>query len=329
MTLAVLLAPPNTVASVYANGRTDEIAEFTTLASTVIDPANLDQHADLMREVEIIFSTWGMPQLTSAQLDDMPKLRAVFYAAGSVANFARPFLERSIVVMSGWRANGVPVAEYTLSQILLACKGHHRNRREYKGGIAYRDASRGPGIYGETVALLGMGTIGHSLYELLKTFNLKVVAFDPFLPEYRAAEMGIEKVSLEEAFKRAFVVSNHLANKPETVGMLHAELFRSMRQGATFINTGRGATVSEPDLIKVMTDRPDLTALLDVTDPEPVRPGSPLLTLPNIEITTHIAGSMGDEVVRLADYCIADCRRFLAGEPMHHSVSLEMLATMA
>ena len=83
--------------------------------------------------------------------------------------------------------------------------------------------------------------------------------------------------------------------------MLNAALFRSMRPGATFINTGRGAQVNESDMAAVFGARPDLTALLDVTWPEPPEAGSPLYTLPNVHLSSHIAGSLGNEVVRMAD----------------------------
>jgi len=90
---------------------------------------------------------------------------------------------------------------------------------------------------------------------------------------------------------------------------------------------GRRERVAE--MIDVLTRRPDLTALLDVTHPEPPKPDSPLYSLPNVQISTHIAGSMNNELVRMADYCIEEFERWQAGEPMRYRVTLEMLETMA
>ncbi len=135
--------------------------------------------------------------------------------------------------------------------------------------------------------------------------------------------------TLEEAFQRGLVVSNHLANVPETRGLLTGKLFSKMREGATFINTGRGATVVEADLIEVFRERADLTALLDVTDPEPPEPGSPLYDMPNVHLTSHIAGSIGDEVVRMADYAIEEFLAWEQGHPLRYAVTREMLPTMA
>ena len=100
-----------------------------------------------------------------------------------------------------------------------------------------------------------------------------------------------------------------------------------MREGAVFINTGRGAQVNEAELIEVLEKRPDLTALLDVMHPEPPEDGSKLYTLPNVRLSTHIAGSINDEVHRMADYMIEELRRYLAGEPLVYEVSESMLLT--
>ena len=96
-----------------------------------------------------------------------------------------------------------------------------------------------------------------------------------------------------------------------------------------FINTGRGATVAQDEMIAVLRQRPNLTALLDVTNPEPPLPDSPLHELLNVHLSTHLAGSIGDEVVRMADYMIDEFERWARGEPLRYAVTLEMLETMA
>jgi phosphoglycerate dehydrogenase-like enzyme len=102
-----------------------------------------------------------------------------------------------------------------------------------------------------------------------------------------------------------------------------------MTMYATFINTGRGATVDETGLLAALRKRPDLTALLDVTGPEPPRPDSPLYQADNVLLSPHIAGSIGREVLRQADTMIEECRRFIHGEPLRYAVTLEMLKHMA
>ncbi len=243
--------------------------------------------------------------------------------------FARPFLERGIGVVSGWAANGVPVAEWTLAQILLANKGYFGNEREFRAARSKKEAFRGRGNFGATVSLLGAGAIGRLVVELLRPFQLQICVFDPFLSDENAIALGVEKVTLDEAFARGAVVSNHLANLPATVGMLKGAHFAAMRPHATFINTGRGATVREAEMIEVLKKRRDLTALLDVTYPEPPRQNSPLWKMENVFLTSHIAGSIGDEVVRMADYIIEEFEAWQSGKPLRYGVSPEMLETMA
>jgi phosphoglycerate dehydrogenase-like enzyme len=102
-----------------------------------------------------------------------------------------------------------------------------------------------------------------------------------------------------------------------------------MRENAVFINTGRGAQVVEDDLVRILRERDDLTALLDVTYPEPPVEGHPFYTLPNCLLSPHIAGSAGDEVARMGEYMLAECKTYLAGEPCKYEVTEKMLETMA
>ena len=308
---------------VYAKGRRQKVAEVAELYPTVISAANFEQHAEAMREIEVIFSTWSMFCLTEKQLDMMPKLKAVFYGAGATDGFARPFLRRGIKVISAWQANAIPVAEFVLAQVLLALKGFFRNTRELKSKEKWsRNADGafvGSGIFEETVALIGAGAIAQKTQELLAHHDINVVVI-PSRQEKRT-------MSLEEAFKTAFVVSNHLPNREDNRGVINGEHFRLMRPGAVFINTGRGAQVNEAEMIAALKERTDLTALLDVTDPEPPEAGSELYSLPNVHLSSHIAGSVNNEVVRMADFVIEDFLRFQAGEPLKYEVTEAMLMT--
>jgi len=320
---------PQQIERVFAKGRYAQVAEATDLYPTVISQANLAEHAANLADVRAVFGTWGFPPLSPAELDLFPSLEIVFYAAGSVQAFARPFLERGITVVSAWAANAVPVAEFTLAQILLATKGYFANTRQVRAPADWRSAYRGPGNYGETVAILGLGMISRLVIDLLKPFRLEVVVRSSHMSAEEAERLGVRTVSFEEAFAQGLVVSNHLANRPHTVGLLNYALFAAMRPHAVFINTGRGAQVVEADLIRALNERPDLTALLDVTHPEPPEAGSPLYTLPNVWLSSHIAGSIGDEVVRMADYVLEEFRAWQEGRGLQYAVSLDMLDTMA
>lgn len=318
---------------VYPGSVQSLLCEQAGLCTCVYAEKDVLENPSLFAETEYIFSTWGMPQLTEEQIRTVfPKLKCVFYAAGTVQYFARPFLQSGVRVFSAWAANAVPVAEYTVAQIILANKGYFASSRlQSMGECKQADAIKQnyPGNYGETVGIIGVGMIGTIVCEMLKNYNLKVKAFDPFLSDEKAERLGIEKCSLEELFATCFVVSNHLANNEQTRGMLNGTLFAQMRPYATFLNTGRGAQVAEDDLVAVLQARGDLTAVLDVTMPEPPIEGHPFYRLPNCILTPHIAGSSGDELGRMAEYMAQEFLRYTKQEDCLYEVTDKMLATMA
>ncbi len=332
--LAAFFGTPDRIERVFGQGRREQVlaaarAHGLGWLEGTVDTSRFEERKGEMERVQIIFSTWGMPALSPTQIESMPNLKAIFYAAGSVQSFARPFLERGIKVVSAWAANGVPVAEWTLAMILLSNKGFWRNARAASRPQTRAGAFSGRGNFGARISILGVGQIGRHLIELLRPFELQVLVFDPFLSDQAAHQLKARKVSLEEAFARGDVVSNHLANLPATCQTLRGRHFNSMKENATFINTGRGATVNEDEMIQILRERPDLTALLDVTDPEPPLANSPLYELSNVQLSTHLAGSIGDEVVRMADFMLQEFERWARGEPLKYSVSPAMLETMA
>jgi phosphoglycerate dehydrogenase-like enzyme len=171
--------------------------------------------------------------------------------------------------------------------------------------------------------------IGRRVCEMLKQFDLNVLACDPFAGAQDARTLGVQLVSLEELFRQSDVVSLHTPWLKETEGMITGELLRSMKQDASFINTARGAVVREKEMIEVLEQRPDLFAVLDVTYPEPPEKDSPLYTLPNVIITPHIAGALDNECHRMARYMIAEVKRFLNGEPLTWGIDKEKASILA
>lgn len=164
---------------------------------------------------------------------------------------------------------------------------------------------------------------------MLQPHQLEIMAYDPFLSGDSADKLGITLCSLEDIFSKCQTISNHLANNNQTVGMLNYSLFSLMSDTATFINTGRGAQVVEEDLVRVLKEKPHITAVLDVTYPEPPQKGHEFYKLPNVFLTPHISGSTGKEVERLAEYMLSEFRRVLNNEKPLYEVTLDMLKTMA
>ena len=296
---------------------------------------DLESNPEKFKDVEYIFSTWSMPG-GSEPKDDfgrfMPNLKAIFYAAGSVRYFAESYFKRGVRIFSAYAANAVPVAEYTVGQILLANKGFYQAARlakQKQRGYAYELSLKHAGNYDAKIGIIGVGMIGRKVIELLKSYKLEIYAYDAFMNEEKAKELGVKKVELDTLFRECDVVSNHLANVPATVGIITKELLASMKQYATFINTGRGAQVDEDGLASVMKEREDLVALLDVTTVEPLDEASPLYEIENVILTPHIAGSQSNEVKRMSDLVVDEFERYLKGEPNLYEITREKLKTMA
>lgn len=144
-----------------------------------------------------------------------------------------------------------------------------------------------------------------------------------------AAALNVKKVDLETLFKESEVVSLHTPLLPETTGMITGKHIQSMKPHTTFINTARGAIVKENDMIAVLKERTDLTAVLDVTHPEPPEKDFPLYEMENIILTPHIAGSLGSEVGRMGEYMLQELKQYLAAEPLKYQITKEKYQLMA
>ena len=332
---AIFMGTQEAIANAYSGGTRALLGEELELLPVLYTEDVLRDgtpHPELA-DVAYAFSTWGITALTEEEIAALlPNLKAVFYAAGTVQAFARPFMARDVAVFSAWGANGVPVAEVTVAEILLANKGWFQTM--HKGGAPdwpeHDRAKPHPGNYGTNVGIIGAGMIGGMVIGRLRDYRLHVKVFDPFLSEERAKAMGAEKTeSLPELFASCHVISNHLANNPQTVNMIDRRCFDRMEDNAVFINTGRGQQVVEADLIAALKEKPGRVAVLDVSWPEPPVPGSELYTLENVILTPHLAGSIGSEVARMGEYMYREYKAFSAGEPTQYRVSAAMLATMA
>ncbi|MFC8917050.1 hydroxyacid dehydrogenase [Streptomyces sp. NPDC047821] len=279
--------------------------------------------AAALEEAEVLFTCWGATPLTAAVLDRAPRLRAVVHAAGSVKHhITGACWDRGIAVTSAAAANALPVAEYTLAAILLAGKRVLRAARRYAELRAEHDwlsELADSGNHRRTVGIVGASRIGRRVMELLRPFDVHVLLYDPYLTPGEAAALGAVPVGLDELCARADIVSVHAPQLPSTRHMIGAPQLALMPDGATLINTARGSLVDEAALLPHLTAG-RLHAVLDVTDPELPPPGSPLYTLPNVLLTPHIAGSLGNELHRMADHALDELERYAKGAPFRDPV---------
>lgn len=331
MKIALLGTDKSKFSKVFTPSVLEKLSEHGEL-SPVINKKNIAENSGFLAECEVAFSTWGMPKFTKEEIAEyMPKLRAVFYAAGTVQYFARPFLESDIKVFSAFAANAVPVAEYTLAQITLAAKGFYQSSKDYKllPLRSFIHANSATGNYNCKVGLAGLGAIGKTVAEKLQALDVEVYACDPFVAQEDAAKLGVTLVDMETLFSECDIISNHLANKPELKNIFNRKLFKLMKKHSTFINTGRGAQVNEFELALSLIAHPSRTVVADVIKNEVFPYASPLFWCRNAILTPHIAGSTGNEPQRMAYYMIEEMKNFTAGKKTKYEVTLDALEKMA
>jgi len=316
---------------VYPVQLLEEVERRVDISRTLLTRENWREHADLLREAEVVVSTWGGPFLEGECLAAAPNLKLYLYGAGSIKGLMSDAAwDRGIRISSGAAANAVPVAEFVLSQIIFSLKrGWEYMRLAREGSSVHWLNKPVAGMYGSKVGIVALGQIGRKTCELLKPFDVEVLACSIDTPPGVAEELGISLVSMEEIFSSCDVISIHLPANEHTEGIIGRELLSLMKPQSTFINTARGAVVNQPELVEFLRERPDVYACLDVTDPEPPEPGCPLLELPNLVLTPHLAGTMGKECVRLGRYMIDELDRYLAGQPLKWEVVREVADMLA
>ncbi|MFF0556068.1 hydroxyacid dehydrogenase [Streptomyces sp. NPDC004266] len=276
--------------------------------------------AAALAEAEILLTCWGATPLTAEVLARAPRLKAVVHAAGSVKHHITDACwERGLRVTSAAAANALPVAEYTLAAILFAGKQVLRSAQRYaelRTDHAWLEESTTWGNHRRTIGVVGASRIGRRVLELLRPFDFEILLYDPYVT---AAPPGTELVGLDELCARSTIVSVHAPQLPSTHHMIGAAQLAAMPDGVTLINTARGSLIDEEALLPHLVSG-RLHAILDVTDPELPPPDSPLWTLPNVLLTPHVAGSLGNELHRMADQAIEEVARYALGKPFAEEV---------
>lgn len=273
-----------------------------TSAADFDDPAGIDA----------ILMGWGSADLTAADFDRMPNLKAIVHFGGGFGGEAIA-AERGVFTANAKNVNAVPVATFTLAMVTLAAKDVFWAERQYRAEqrfldreIEYPDA----GLGGHAVGIVGASTIGELVIRGLVAGGHDVAVYDPFLSPERAASLGVRAVTdLVRLAAESRILSLHAPDIATTREMISAEVLAALPDGATVINTARGAIVDQGALVAELTSG-RIRAVLDVTEPDPLPAGHPLFSLPNVYLTPHVAGAMGTEIRDLGRAATAALLRF-------------------
>jgi phosphoglycerate dehydrogenase-like enzyme len=308
------LFPPRLMARLRSLARIDP-------ALVVRDFGDADV-AGALAEAEVLITGWGCPPVDKDALKAAPRLRTLLHAGGSVRDWVGEVVwERGIAVSSAVGANALPVAEFTLASILLAGKGAFRLRERFRAEHVFPAIGdhAAVGNVGRRVGIIGASRVGRRVLELLRPFDFAVSLYDPYVDASEAAALGAVPLPLDELLRTADIVSLHAPDTPETYRILDARRLALIPDGGVLVNTSRG-TLVEPGALQHELVSGRISAVLDVTEPEPLPADSPLYGLPKVFLTPHIAGSLGNELERLGRTVVDELALLGAGLPLAHAV---------
>lgn len=328
----VALILPRSVAAVCL--LPDDLDRLRQVAHVVgpVEEADTAGLAAAVKDAVVVITGWGSPNFGAPILAQAPRLKLLAHAAGTVKPFVSDALfDRGIRVITAAAANATPVAEFTVAMMVAMLKQIPWVADAFRrGDRAEQDRRRDVvrELRDMQIGLIGASRVGREVIRLLKPYpRLRIRMYDPYLKPQQAKDLGVELSSLEDVC-RCTVVSPHAPNIPETHHMMNARTLALIPDHGLFINTSRGALVDEAALVAEVRRRP-IYVSLDVTDPEPPAPDSPLRGEANIILTPHIAGAIATARADLGKLAIDEVLRFLAGRPLEHEVTRTMIATQA
>jgi D-3-phosphoglycerate dehydrogenase len=230
-------------------------------------------------------------KVTKDVLAQAPKLRIIGRAGVGVDNVDLPAAtEAGVLVMNTPGGNAVSVAEHTLALMLSMARSIPQASSSTKAGKWEKKKFLGNELRGKTLGIIGLGSIGREVVVRAKSFEMRVIGYDPYVSSTTASDLGIELMTLPELYKGSDYLTLHVAFTPETDRMLNADAFKQMKPGIRIVNCARGELIDLAALGEAIAAGTVAGAALDVFDKEP--PGEiPIFQLEPVLATPHIAGS--------------------------------------
>ncbi len=264
-------------------------------------------------------------RVTPQLMDQAPKLRVVGRAGVGVDNIdLDEATKRGILVMSTPGGSSVSVAEHTFALLLSLVRQVPKFDASMREG-KWEKSSSGAEVRGKTLGLVGLGRIGREVAIRAAAFDMRLLAFDPYLSEAAASELSAELVPLEKLLAESDFISLHTAVSPQTQGMINAETLAKTKKGVRIINAARGELINEADLAAAINSGQVGGAALDVFAEEPPK-NSPLIGLANVITTPHVAGSTAEAQEELGIQVAVQVRDYLADGVIKNAVNLPALS---
>ena len=251
-----------------------------------------------------------------------PKLKIVARAGVGLDNVdVDAATARGVLVVNAPTSNIHSAAEHAVALLLAAARQIAPADASLRERTWKRSSFSGIEIYGKTVGVVGLGRIGQLVAQRLAAFGTHVVAFDPYVSAARAAQLGIELLTLDELLGRADFISVHLPKTPETAGLIGKEALAKTKPGVIIVNAARGGLVDEEALAEAIRSGHVRGAGIDVFAKEPAT-DSPLFDLPQVVVTPHLGASTAEAQDRAGTDVAESVKLALAGEFVPDAVNV-------
>lgn len=228
---------------------------------------------------------------------------------------------RGVLVVNAPTSNIHSAAEHALALMLSAARQIAPADASLRAHTWKRSSFSGVEIYGKTVGVVGLGRIGQLVAARFGAFGTNVVAYDPYVSAARAAQLGIELLSLDDLLARADFISVHLPKTPETAGLIGKEALAKTKPGVVIVNAARGGLIDEAALADAVISGHVFGAGIDVFSTEPCT-DSPLFDLPQVVVTPHLGASTAEAQDRAGTDVAESVTLALAGEFVPDAVNV-------
>ena len=275
-------------------------------------------------DTDILITGWGTPTLIGG-LGGNSRLRMIAHTAGSVGDLLdNEAYEKGIKVVSGNRLFAESVAEGTIAYMMSALRKIPDEIDGLRDGFwRHPDVTETRGLLDRQIGIIGYGMISRCLMQMLSAFrcSFRIFSHHPMDEKFLASVNATPASSIDEIFTTCDIVSLHSSLGGSTKSMLGKEHFEMLPKNAVFINTARGKIIKESELTEVLKKRPDIFAVLDVFEKEPLDIESELRRLKNVYPLPHRAGPTNDRFPYIGRAVVEDVIRFKNGEELLHEIS--------
>lgn len=313
----VLIAEELSPATIDALGPDFDVRHVDGTDRPALLSALRDAHAVLIRSAT---------KIDAEALEAAPALKVVARAGVGLDNVdIKAATTAGVMVVNAPTSNIISAAELTVGHILSLARRIPAAHASLAQGQWKRSAYTGTELFEKTVGIIGLGRIGALIAARLQAFDMRVVAYDPYVTSARAQQLGVQLLGLDELLEQSDFVTIHMPKTPETTGMIGAEQFRIMKPSAFVVNVARGGLIDEEALHAALISGEIAGAGLDVfTSEPPVEGGTAraLLDLPNVVVTPHL-GASTEEAQEKAGVSVArSVRLALGGELVPDAVNV-------